>query len=130
MCCLSVRTLTMLLCAGFGNLTAVVLFPLLIYYFQLGVSGAAITTVISQYVPHLNIFKMFHISLCYCFSHQIQPSLIYLLFKYCLFVRYIVTISMIYCLNKRAILMPPKFGELRFGDYLKSGKQMHTELLI
>ena len=29
---------------------------------------------------------------------------------------------MAWCLNKRAVLLPPKLGELQFGNYLKSGK--------
>lgn len=37
-------------CAGIGNCSAIFLFPLLMYYFKLGVSGAAISSVISQYV--------------------------------------------------------------------------------
>lgn len=36
-------------------------------------------------------------------------------------VRYIVAVVMIWCLNKRVVLLPPKIGELRFGDYIKSG---------
>lgn len=36
--------------------------------------------------------------------------------------RYIVTFAMIYYLNKRVVLLPPKFGELQFGSYLKSGE--------
>lgn len=39
--------------AGLGNLSAVFLFPLLMYYFRLGVTGAAISTVVSQYVLQL-----------------------------------------------------------------------------
>ncbi|TYK23294.1 protein DETOXIFICATION 45 [Cucumis melo var. makuwa] len=53
---------------GIGNLLAVCLFPILIYYCQLGAIGAAISTVISQ-----------------------------------------------------AVLLPPKFGALQFGVYMKSG---------
>ncbi|XP_073150208.1 protein DETOXIFICATION 45, chloroplastic-like [Henckelia pumila] len=75
-------TKTPVICLGFGNFTAVFLFPLFIYYCQMGVYGAAISTVISQYL---------------------------------------VTFSMIWNLNKRAVLLPPKLGELQFGDYLKSG---------
>jgi hypothetical protein len=36
--------------------------------------------------------------------------------------RYIVTSLLIWQLNKRAILLPPKMGSLQFGGYLKSGK--------
>lgn len=36
--------------AGFGNFTAILLFPLFMYYCRLGVYGAAISTVVSQYV--------------------------------------------------------------------------------
>ncbi|KAK4491479.1 hypothetical protein RD792_002229 [Penstemon davidsonii] len=67
---------------GVGNFTAMFLFPLLMYYCKLGVYGAAVSTVISQYI---------------------------------------ITFSMIWNLNKRAVLLPPKLGELQFGSYLKSG---------
>lgn len=40
-----------------------------------------------------------------------------------LILRYTVTILMITLLNKRVILLPPKMGSLKFGDYLKSGMQ-------
>lgn len=43
-------TKTPVLCLGIGNLSAVFLFPLLMYTFHLGVTGAAISTVISQYI--------------------------------------------------------------------------------
>ncbi|XP_062182325.1 protein DETOXIFICATION 45, chloroplastic-like isoform X2 [Phragmites australis] len=43
-------TKTPLLYIGLGNLSAVVLLPLLIYGFQLGITGAAISTVASQYI--------------------------------------------------------------------------------
>ncbi|KAM1043997.1 hypothetical protein ACFX2J_035002 [Malus domestica] len=75
-------TKTPVLCLGIGNSLAVFLLPLLIYYFRLGATGAAISTVISQYT---------------------------------------VTFLMIWFLNKRAILLPPKVGSLQFGGYLKSG---------
>ncbi|WZZ10300.1 hypothetical protein YC2023_096221 [Brassica napus] len=75
-------TKTPVYCLGIGNLLAVFLFPLFIYQFKMGVAGAAISSVISQYT---------------------------------------VTILMILLLNKRVILLPPKLGSLKFGDYLKSG---------
>ena len=37
--------------------------------------------------------------------------------------RYIVTFLMIWHLNKRAVLLPPKMGTLQFGDYIKSGER-------
>ncbi|KAJ8764250.1 hypothetical protein K2173_005990 [Erythroxylum novogranatense] len=43
-------TKTPVFCLGFGNFSAVFLFPLLMYASKLGVTGAAISTVISQYV--------------------------------------------------------------------------------
>ncbi|XP_020411099.1 protein DETOXIFICATION 45, chloroplastic [Prunus persica] len=64
-----------------GNLLAAFLLPILMYYFGLGVTGAALSTVISQYT---------------------------------------VTFLMIWFLNKRAILLPPKVGSLKFGGYIKS----------
>ncbi|KAM3743621.1 hypothetical protein ACB098_07G160500 [Castanea mollissima] len=75
-------TKTPVLCLGIGNLSAVFLFPILMYYFQLGATGAAISTVLSQYI---------------------------------------VTFLLIWHLNKRAVLLPPKLGSLQFGGYLKSG---------
>lgn len=75
-------TTTPVFCLGFGNFTSIFLFPLFMNYFLLGVNGAAISTVISQYI---------------------------------------VTFSMLWHLNKRAVLIPPKLGELQFGNYLKSG---------
>ncbi|VVA26549.1 PREDICTED: DETOXIFICATION [Prunus dulcis] len=75
-------TKTPVLCLGIGNLLAAFLLPILMYYFGLGVTGAALSTVISQYT---------------------------------------VTFLMIWFLNKRAILLPPKVGSLQFGGYIKSG---------
>lgn len=75
-------TKTPVLCLGIGNLLAVFLFPILIYSCQLGMPGAAISTVVSQYV---------------------------------------VAVVMIWFLNKKVVLMPPKMGALQFGDYVKSG---------
>ncbi|CAH9106907.1 unnamed protein product [Cuscuta epithymum] len=65
-----------------GNVIGAFLFPILMFYFHLGVSGAAMSIVLSQYL---------------------------------------VTFSMLWCLNKRAVLLPPKVGGLQFGGYLKSG---------
>ncbi|KAJ0505809.1 putative multi antimicrobial extrusion protein [Helianthus annuus] len=75
-------TKTPVVCLGIGNCLAIFLFPLLMYYFKLGVSGAAISTVISQYI---------------------------------------VTFIMLWHLNKRAIILPPRPGALQFGGYMKSG---------
>ncbi|CAK9148587.1 unnamed protein product [Ilex paraguariensis] len=43
-------TKTPVLCLGLGNFAAVFLFPILMYVFGLGVTGAAISTVVSQYI--------------------------------------------------------------------------------
>ncbi|XP_047322441.1 protein DETOXIFICATION 45, chloroplastic isoform X2 [Impatiens glandulifera] len=75
-------TRTPVLCLCIGNFSAIFLLPLLMYYLQLGVTGAAISTVISQYI---------------------------------------VTLLMIWHLNKRVVLLPPKLRDLRFSGYLKSG---------
>lgn len=75
-------TKTPVFCLGVANLAAVFLFPLFINYFQMGVTGAAIATVMSQYIG---------------------------------------SFLMMWYLSKRAVLLPPKFGDLRFGVYLKSG---------
>uniref|UniRef100_A0A803NR23 Protein DETOXIFICATION n=1 Tax=Cannabis sativa TaxID=3483 RepID=A0A803NR23_CANSA len=75
-------TKTPVLCLGIGNLLAVILFPILIHSLQMGATGAAVSTVVSQYV---------------------------------------VTFLMLWFLNKRAILLPPKMASLQFGGYIKSG---------
>lgn len=75
-------TKTPVFCLGIGNFVAIFLFPLLMYYFGLGVSGAAVSTVISQYL---------------------------------------VAFSMLWYLNQRVMILPPRFAELQFGVYLKSG---------
>lgn len=75
-------TKTPVFCLGIGNFSAIFLFPILMYYFKLGVTGAAIATVTSQYM---------------------------------------VTFLMIWHLNKRAVLLPPKPGALQLGCYIKSG---------
>ncbi|PSS36583.1 Protein DETOXIFICATION 45 like [Actinidia chinensis var. chinensis] len=75
-------TKTPVLCLGLGNLSAVLFFPILMYYFRLGVTGAAISTIASQYI---------------------------------------VTILMIWYLNKRTVLLIPEVKDLDFGGYLRSG---------
>ncbi|XP_051134310.1 protein DETOXIFICATION 45, chloroplastic [Andrographis paniculata] len=75
-------TKTPVFCLGLGNFTAIFLFPLFMHYCKLGVYGAAISTVVSQYI---------------------------------------VAFSMIWQLSKRTVLLPPKLGELEFGNYFKSG---------
>lgn len=75
-------TRTPVFCLGLGNFSAVFMFPILMYYFKLGVTGAAISTVGSQYL---------------------------------------VTLLMIWYLNKRTILSVPSMKNLHFGDYLRSG---------
>lgn len=51
------------LCAGVGNFSAIFLLPILMYYFKLGVTGAAISTVVSQYVfAQINLFLTFDLS--------------------------------------------------------------------
>ncbi|XP_027078067.1 protein DETOXIFICATION 45, chloroplastic-like [Coffea arabica] len=75
-------TRTPVLCLGLGNFAAVFFFPVAMYVFQLGVTGAAISTVASQYI---------------------------------------VTLLMLWHLNKRTALLLPSLKSLHFGDYLKSG---------
>ncbi|XP_031280127.1 protein DETOXIFICATION 45, chloroplastic isoform X3 [Pistacia vera] len=75
-------TKTPFICLGLGNLLAVFLFPIFINYCQMGITGAAISTVMSQYI---------------------------------------VAAAMIWYLNKKVVLLPPKMGALKFGGYIKSG---------
>lgn len=50
--------------------------------------------------------------------------------EYILWFRYIVTVSMIWHLSKRAVLLPPKFENLQFGGYIKSGESSSALLLL
>ncbi|KAJ0966895.1 hypothetical protein J5N97_023812 [Dioscorea zingiberensis] len=75
-------TKTPLLCIGLGNLSSVILLPVLVYTFHLGIIGAAVATIASQYVT---------------------------------------TLSLMWCLSKRATILPPKFEDLQFDGYIKSG---------
>lgn len=90
------------------------------YYFRLGVTGAAISTVASQYVLSLSDFLFFH--------RLTATTIIVVLivhWHFCvnfLFVRYIVTILMIWHLNKKTVLILPDMKDLEFGGYLKSGE--------
>ncbi|GAV60111.1 LOW QUALITY PROTEIN: LysM domain-containing protein/MatE domain-containing protein [Cephalotus follicularis] len=73
-------TQTPVLCIG--NFSAVALFPLLMNYCGMGVTGAAVSVVVSQYI---------------------------------------VALLMLWHLNKKVVLLPPKMGSLQFGCYIKSG---------
>lgn len=42
-----------------------------------------------------------------------------------LYLRYIGTLLMIWFLNKRAELLPPKMRDLQFGGYIKSGEELY-----
>ncbi|KMT01261.1 hypothetical protein BVRB_9g212790 [Beta vulgaris subsp. vulgaris] len=102
-------TKTPVFCLGVANLAAVFMFPLFIYYFQMGVTGAATATVVSQYV---------HSSWSLLIIFFLAELVTMLLF---LCARYVGSFLMIWFLSKRAILLPPKLGDLNFGVYLKSG---------
>ncbi|XP_007046545.2 PREDICTED: protein DETOXIFICATION 45, chloroplastic isoform X2 [Theobroma cacao] len=53
-------TKTPVLCLGLGNLSAIFLFPILMYSYGLGVTGAAISTVLSQYI--VAILMIWHLN--------------------------------------------------------------------
>ncbi|XP_016445817.2 protein DETOXIFICATION 45, chloroplastic-like isoform X2 [Nicotiana tabacum] len=53
-------TRTPVLCLGLGNLSAVFFFPIFMYIFQLGITGAAISTVLSQYI--VAILMLWHLN--------------------------------------------------------------------
>lgn len=82
------------------------------YYLRLGVTGAAISTIVSQYV--LSLFE-FNFLLLLFLALQL---------KICAFIfsRYIVTFLMIWYLNKRTVLSLPSVKTLHFGGYLRSGE--------
>lgn len=60
--------------AGVGNFAAVLLFPILIYYFQLGVAGAAVSTVVSQYVVSHNFLPFLLLDLLKIFMLDLYVS--------------------------------------------------------
>lgn len=53
-------TRTPVICLGLGNLSAVFFFPIFMYTFQLGITGAAISTVASQYI--VAILMLWHLN--------------------------------------------------------------------
>nr|XP_016445817.1 PREDICTED: protein DETOXIFICATION 45, chloroplastic-like isoform X3 [Nicotiana tabacum] len=53
-------TRTPVLCLGLGNLSSVFFFPIFMYIFQLGITGAAISTVLSQYI--VAILMLWHLN--------------------------------------------------------------------
>lgn len=96
--------------SGLGNFSAVLMFPILMYNFKLGVTGAAISTVASQYVLR-PIESSFSLTIPKLNNDTITFT----------FFRYIVTLLMIWYLNKRTIISFPNMKNLHFGDYLRSG---------
>ena len=98
--------------AGIGNFIAIFLFPFFMYYCQMGMYGAVISSMVSQYV----FIQKIHSS----------KSQIMLLLSWWHFhsIRHIAAFSMICHLNKRVVLLPPKLRQLEFGGYLKSGKHV------
>ncbi|KAJ0084868.1 hypothetical protein Patl1_30922 [Pistacia atlantica] len=100
--------------AGLGNLLAVFLFPIFINYCQMGITGAAISTVMSQYVPYGLVLFFLEYIYIYLFILKYTCDK-----TFC--VRYIVAAAMIWYLNKKVVLLPPKMGALKFGGYIKSG---------
>ncbi|CAN1770742.1 Protein DETOXIFICATION 45, chloroplastic [Linum perenne] len=82
---------TPVLCLGLGNLSAVFLFPLLMYRLNLGVAGAAIATVVSQYL---------------------------------------VTLLMLWQLNKKVVLLPPRIVAARQGTMAMAGHQICMQVWL
>ncbi|KAJ6403055.1 hypothetical protein OIU84_015051 [Salix udensis] len=108
-------TKTPVFCLGLGNLSAIFLFPMLMYYLKLGVTGAAISTVVSQYVSLCSLRSNTVLQICF------SDKCLTILSSNIPCLRYLVTFLMVWQLNKRVILLPPKVGELQFGVYMKSG---------
>ncbi|CAM6098793.1 unnamed protein product [Calypogeia fissa] len=75
-------TKTPLYATVLGNVVNIVLDPILMFSLKFGVSGAAVATVISQYV---------------------------------------IALVLLWILNERVTLLPPRLGDLRFDKFLKSG---------
>lgn len=53
-------TKTPVICLGIGSSATILLLPVLMYYFKLGVTGAAISTVVSQYI--VTCLMLWHLS--------------------------------------------------------------------
>ncbi|KAG6552155.1 hypothetical protein Mapa_006257 [Marchantia paleacea] len=75
-------TRTPLIATVLGNVVNIILCPILMFSFKFGVGGAAVATVISQYL---------------------------------------MALILLWTLNSRVMLLPPKLGDLRFDRFLKSG---------
>ncbi|KAK3032857.1 hypothetical protein RJ639_037034, partial [Escallonia herrerae] len=106
-----------------GNLLNAILDPILIFLFHLGIGGAAIATVISEYVNdvvklmHIFLYSM-HITFCeskimfHC-SHGLQ--------NFHFVFRYLIAFILLWKLNNKVVLISPKIDGERVSRYLKSG---------
>ncbi|BBN14885.1 MATE family, citrate exporter [Marchantia polymorpha subsp. ruderalis] len=83
-------TRTPLIATVLGNVVNIILCPILMFSFKFGVGGAAVATVISQYL---------------------------------------MALILLWTLNSRVMLLPPKLGDLRFDRFLKSGTLLLTRTL-
>ncbi|KAL2330670.1 hypothetical protein Fmac_018251 [Flemingia macrophylla] len=79
---------------GVGNFLNAILDAILIFFLGLGVGGAAVATVISEYVNDVNSF---------------------------VFTRYIIAFILLWKLNGKVLLVPSEFDGRKIFGYLKSG---------
>lgn len=98
----------------------------MIFLFGLGIGGAAISTVISEYVKNVVNLK-FQCAQCMDFHvwHNIIASL---LFHYISSVhypfRYLIAFILLWKLNDRVLFMSPNIDGMRIVQYLKSGTSL------
>ncbi|KAI8559389.1 hypothetical protein RHMOL_Rhmol04G0169900 [Rhododendron molle] len=91
-----------------GNLLNAILDPILIFIFGLGIGGAAIATVISEYVH--DVVKLMHI------LNIAQET-------------YLIAVILLWKLNSKVLLVSPKIDGGRVFRYLKSGGLLITRSL-
>lgn len=122
---------------GVGNLLNAVLDLILIYYFHIGIGGAAVATVISEYVDDVVKLLQWFLLLTSpkLYSSTISISLFLLKKKHSFylhhtkilmyicthFIRYLIALILLLKLNDKVLLVTPNIDGPRLARYLKSG---------
>lgn len=121
------------LTAVMGDVTNIILDPLLMFAFRLGVSGAAIAHIISQWV-HLCLLLFFD-SGCvitdFIFQFRDHVSFLFLISLFLTwFNRYLISLILLWSLMKRVVLLPPSIQDFQFAKILKNGHFLSMLLIF
>lgn len=99
-----------------GDVTNIILDPILMFVFHMGVGGAAIAHVISQWVLNCTFFRPFlvlkHSSVCSCEQacSCLSPC------------RYLITLALLCSLVLKVNIVPPSLKSPKFSRFLGCGK--------